>query len=426
MGLLNLTTDKASKSRWRLLNPSERPQSTRSTEPRPVKSVKFRLTKSADPAHEGMRRDRPAWDLWHNWKIEECVREPANTNDGDVQDPKNMISDSHRTEQLYPASSGLCQLPGELLNIVLSYLDLESQVSLRLSCRQFFHNCGSDSIFSLRYKMRIDTNPSVRLAWRLIPEWFRGHSQIPSNWLYCSKCATRHSRSSFPEAAIKLLPTRRVCLGHTKRLYLASDYSLSYMDIDDARKRLRPSIPIKYHNVPRDRAESPASARCSIDTALQIGPRIPHLLAATRQSAPFIHLWLHYHYHQNDEICRVPFCQANWPWNYYLRYFWRFYVNSRILDRGGSGLRLARDQPVVRFCTHLDSETGVVASAISSRRSHYAADKSIQGPNVRCEECGTELKVVLEADKTSLTVQVTKCLGNLRSAGDAQWLLHLE
>ncbi|KAG6986635.1 hypothetical protein G7Y79_00075g099070 [Physcia stellaris] len=376
-----------------------------------------------------MRRDKPAWDLWHNWKIEECIREPTNTIDDDVLNPSNLSPESHRTglEELSSPSPGLARLPCELLNIILGYLDLESQASLRLSCRQFFHNCGSSSVFSLRYKMRIDSDPSVRLAWRLIPEWFRGYSQIPSNWLYCGKCATRHSRSSFPEAAIKILPTRRICLGHIKRLYLASDYSVSFTDIDYARRQLRPSIPIKYHNPPRDRAESPASVRCSIDDALQIGPRVPHLLAATRQSAPFIHLWLHYS-RELGENWPAHFRPDDWPWYYYLRYFWRFYVDPRNLDTGGSRLRLARDQSVVRFCPHLHSKSGVVASAISSRRSHYAADKSIQGPSVRCEECATDIKIVLDADspRTSLTVQVTKCLGTLRSAGDADWLAHLE
>ena len=182
------------------------------------------------PRHGRKGVNLPELNLWHTWKREEY--ETLNRTSGTIQIPsesgraaKGHVSAAHGHPNFDEARTGITRLPREIMDIILSYLDLESEISLKLSCRYLYNSCGAESAFSLIYKMRIDPDPSVRLAWRLIPEWFPPSTHKPLKTLFCSGCEVRHCRNMFSEEQAMRLPTHRLCLGRLIRHCVSYDDS---------------------------------------------------------------------------------------------------------------------------------------------------------------------------------------------------------
>ena len=355
-----------------------------------------------------------AWDLWHNWKIEECTR-TTNPSSEKLNEPRDS-----RHDYILNPRCGLTQMPPELLNIISSYLDPESEVSFRLPCRTLYSNCGRDTVFGLRYKMRIDTNPAVRRAWRHIPEWFPGYSHIPPRLLWCSECKTRHRRYLFSSEEIARLPTRRQCLGRSLSLHVSPDCKLKFTDLRLASHGKEASVPINYHYGVQSRdggVDSPDSARCSFDGSPQTGDGVPHLLSTMRQSESFLQLW----YVLSDaEELNLPWYSRHNSSLFVLRYVWCFCITE-----SSFAIIAQLSSPCIRFCPHLKSDDQSIAPTISEYLSQPISSK-LKAPHVNCASCNTFLKISRPFDKSSIFIEVTRKLGALRSAGEEQWLAHLE
>ena len=156
---------------------------------------------------------------WHAWKHDEYYNtySAPQRNIGSTRDIAPDL-DGRAADGSPPP---LALLPSELLDLILSFLPQDAELSLRLSCPELYHRCGSQSLFSLMYTLRVDPDPDVRRRCRWVStflfERFH-HGTVTSTsarqgWpaLPCYPCGTRHPRSFFSEDEAVKLSGRRAC-----------------------------------------------------------------------------------------------------------------------------------------------------------------------------------------------------------------------
>ncbi|KAL8905727.1 MAG: hypothetical protein Q9171_006566 [Xanthocarpia ochracea] len=82
--------------------------------------------------------------IWHDWKHEEYTY--AVTNSRDDQDPPSLDLDSgadgDTNSSVVPP---LARLPAELLDLILSFLPKDAELTLRLACPALYHRYGSQT-----------------------------------------------------------------------------------------------------------------------------------------------------------------------------------------------------------------------------------------------------------------------------------------
>ena len=153
--------------------------------------------------------------LWHDWKREEYAF--PNASRADISAPTSVtVQDTHHVHD--PASkSGILQMPYDILHLIVRHLDIESELSLRFSCTHLYLNSGPEPTFSMIYKMRISTDPAVRMTWLLLSEWLPVFSWRSVKSLFCAECGDQHSWGVFHEGHARWLPSSRRCLDSLNR-----------------------------------------------------------------------------------------------------------------------------------------------------------------------------------------------------------------
>lgn len=410
-----------------------------------------RVEELGKPKRDDVVSKRLARDPWHAWKIEEYSHLYDSAGDAE---PTYINAEEERLSLSYgkigvakpsSASSRLTQLPREVLDLIVHNLDSALEIGLRHSCRQLYFRCGTDSLLSLKCRTRVDADHSVRLAWRSISLWFTENTRIPSKSLFCSACKIPHPRPVFSKEEARRLPRRRTCLGHLGQLRLAFDHKVTFTDLYQIRQPLGPAIPINFHRSANNEfmlSQHPALVRCCVDSSVQIGPRRPHLHSGTSQSAPFIHLWLSHQTGDYDAAEYQEWCKDKtrkcsdlydvWPRGqprvplFYLRYSWHFY--TEVSMTGNYSVHSVMDhlkQHVIRFCPHVSSIDPAVRKAVCAPRLRASFPDWV-GSEMRCKKCKTRLRFTRGIEECCLAVEVTRYLGTLESAGEAQWLANIE
>ena len=368
----------------------------------------------------GVNRHYPA--VWHDWKTEEYSL-LCGAWDG-TREPSEGLSSHTGAHEGDPTISGspsmrvpnINALPRELLHIIVSYLDVESELSLRFCCRHLYRHVGLESAFSLMYKMRIDKDPDVRLAWKLIPEWLPILSRKPTNRLFCCGCKARQPRSMFCTHQAMLLPSHRRCRGYTSKLCVSPELRIGFEDLKIAWNSDYAGMPIVTHHYNHNH---PAHDEFP-DTFLESS------FGDTCSSQPTppcqIHLW--YNWRSKQVVRRGLRC---WTQYYFLRYLWSFY--ARPSPESKPSLELLHNQmnqSVVKFCPHFGSNDPRLSSAINALSEVPLAWKMNKDrPVIDCGLCATSMRILLRADYTC-NIEVTRSIGPFMSPVDPQWLEHLE
>lgn len=302
------------------------PQCCASASPKEVESCQawsseamFRNAKTAETDQDREKVKRPAWDFWHGWKIEEYCNQ-IRTDDENEAARKKAAMDHYNCAQVrrylvgtQTNTRGLASLPRELLDIITAFLDPISEISLKLSCRDFYAGCGTRSVSNLRNQILIDDDEGVRLAWRYVSEWVPGFHHVPARQLYCCRCETQHPRRFFSGKEIIKLPTRRICEGRLRPLVVSPNLRIYFSYFEEIWSGEKPTVPTKYKHFTRndflpDMLPTeckhftcndflpdmlPALAKLVTDgsSQLQSGQRTPLLLSSKGDFTPYLHMW---------------------------------------------------------------------------------------------------------------------------------------
>ena len=161
--------------------------------------------------------------MWHDWKHEEYMH--AVTNSRDDRDPLSPNldggADGDTDSSVVPP---LDCLPPELLNLILSFLPKDAELTLRLACPALYHRYGSQTVFSLMCNLRIDPDLAVRQRSRWISNsWLQRlpHRMPGGAFLPCYPCGVQHFSHWFSRKEVWNRSGTRACLGWTRRLYLS-------------------------------------------------------------------------------------------------------------------------------------------------------------------------------------------------------------
>ena len=380
--------------------------------------------------------DMPAWDLWHGWKKEEYCGLLYAGDASHVARKKaaaEHYKDARRrwsSEEVHQAVTSLASLPRELLNIIVDLLDRESEISLRLTCRYLYFGCGNSPFFSLTCRTRVETDPALRSTLRFFSEYFPGFHHIPPRKLYCCSCQVPHFRTLFRKEDIIKLPSKRVCLGQLRRLWITSSWSLSFRDLKNMRyngesELTKPSgntalvFGIEGLPVSTDRVRNHCEPQ--VEAAEPVSLSLPG-------SSP---LYIHMRFTKtpdSGDLCYQKSAGAGYKGTesaWCIRYFWSLCIGLSLAREpcsSGSSEELLRS--AVKFCPHLPIDNGAVARVISSFHTAAASRKS-RNQTLTCSKCKTKVFFFRTTGKCCMAVEVTRYLGPLRSAGEAQWLAHL-
>ena len=398
------------------------------------------MLQNAKAVEANQHRKTHAWDSWHGWKLEEyCSLIRAADDENEVLRKKAATDhyDNARDRYCFGGSrldlSGFTRLPRELLDTILEFLDPASRICLRFSCRYLYFGCGATSIFNTLYPTQFDTNPAVRLDWRFISEWFPGYHHIPSKKLCCSRCQTRHYRKYFDDEQRIRLPSKRACKGQLRQLCVSPDLCINFANLEETRKRKEATISIHFDQITLEeskrRIHVPALTELETSSSSQLLQGSPHLISWSGQSTPYLQLrCIKKTSKHNSGIWRPPQFefQENLP-SFYLRYFWRFHLvlpstGNLSLDFVTNALK----DPKIHLCPHLKFGDPAVASAIYAYRSKDYFTKTSKSIIIKCSSCETTFKILQLKGDPGLIIQVTRSLGILDSAGEEQWLAHLE
>lgn len=371
--------------------------------------------RSGGEARQSPRRYPDPDTLWHDWKQEE-YRSSA-TSDGNNREAPDLTEADRGTRLL---CSSLCRLPRELLDLTLSFLPRDSELSLRLSCPTLYHNCGTQSMFSLVYTLRIDVDPGVRQrCFWIVNSWCqRHHQRKPLGTLPCFPCRTRHPRSFFSKEEAAKMTERRSCLGWTRRLYVTPQCWVTFQHVSKARQMgdlwgFEIQRPSSYHQrighysdigdeltALNDAVPEGRSSR-AVQAVLESGPSIPVIDTA----------W-------PTPVRLSPLCAEFYSFT--LSYDLRLPVPPIALNALPlQSFRKSFGRHPIRFCPHLSSDDlemrQLVQALLNKQRSR-----------LNCKMCKTWLTLdVHGSDMTVLRVHVKKDIGDTHSALDSTWLAHL-
>lgn len=164
--------------------------------------------------------------MWHDWKQEEYTYNATSNR----SDPDSLLPDLDRGDTKETTVSPLTQLPPELLDLIISFLPADAELTLRLSCLTLYHHHGSQTVFSLIYNLRIHPNLAVRHRTRWISNsWllprFPSHRMMPGGCLLCFPCEIQqHPRFWFATEEEEAWERSggRTCLRGTRGLYYVS------------------------------------------------------------------------------------------------------------------------------------------------------------------------------------------------------------
>ncbi|KAL8920843.1 MAG: hypothetical protein Q9208_006015 [Pyrenodesmia sp. 3 TL-2023] len=178
--------------------------------------------------------------MWHDWKDEEYTGAVTNSRDDnrDLSSPnldrRGADGDTNSSVEVPPR---LARLPPELLDLILSFLPKDAELTLRLACPALYHRHCSQTVFSLLCNLRIDPDLAVRQRSRWISNsWLqRLPHQLPRGaFLPCSPCGAEHLRYCFSREEVWNQSGTRACLGWTRRLYLSPRHSMTLRQLLNA------------------------------------------------------------------------------------------------------------------------------------------------------------------------------------------------
>ena len=121
--------------------------------------------------------------------------------------------------------TSLLDFPQEVRDMLFDYLPLNSEISLRLSCRSYY-NC-TPALTTLMD--RVIDSPDLTFERICMNE--RDPCFRPSNRLVCSGCKRLHDEQAFPEKELLKKGENRNCVGRLGRFYFTSDDSVSFQNL---------------------------------------------------------------------------------------------------------------------------------------------------------------------------------------------------
>ena len=334
---------------------------------------------------------------WHDWK-QEGYMSPENA----ITTNRQALDSLTNVQQSNIFVSPMTRLPPEILDLILTFLPRDAELSLRLSCPEVYNGCGSQPMFSLVYTLCANADHQVRQRSRWIYNcWIQSYNKKRSliTTLPCYSCGILHPKLFFSETEAAKESGTRSCLGWTRKLYLTPHSWISYQHIFEARKKWDKRGFQKQISSP---------TRCG--------------LVATKDTAEEGN-------NARPVLLRIEGLELVWPtpahlspliWDFHpfrLNYCIRFHFLRQTLS-GHASLARFGDQPF-KFCPHMGPAALEIGSLVQGQLKK-------RGKRLHCQECKTVVAVQYSrVFPTLLDAHVTKIVGDLFSALDPVWLAHL-
>lgn len=273
--------------------------------------------------------------------------------------------------------------------MITDRLDTYSLLSLKLSCRRFYHTPPELSF--LIEEARKDSSLKFRYLCMLedVLSRFLRSPQI----LACSGCKRLHGRRLFIHTEIEKQPDSRQCIGWQKKLLITPSIGISFSD-------LALMLPI---NMPRWRPLTAypflSNSYCAVgDTYLGVPDYV---------QLQFI--WV-----RNDMHFRRQ-CHVLYVWKY-------SFERPQCQKKFKKSLERQLKHVRIDLCLHVKSN----CQALVRITIHGMLRNEIEGFDYRCEKCATKMRIVCNRPKMEAEIYVQRDIGTIESAADPIWITQIQ
>lgn len=272
--------------------------------------------------------------------------------------------------------------------MITDRLDTYSLLSLKLSCRRFYHTPPEMSF--LIEEARKD--PSLMFRYLCMLEDVQSRFLRSPQILACSGCKRLHGRRLFIHTESEKQPDSRQCIGWQKQLMITPSIGISFSDLTLMmpvhRRHLMPIITHPY--------------LCNSFHSVVDTPGIPDYVL-------LLHIYV-----RNDIHFRKR-CHVLYTWKYS---FERPQCQKKIKTSLERQLKHVR----IDFCLHTKSSCrALVRITINGMLCN-----EMEGFDYRCKKCETAMRIVCNGPKMEAEFWIKREIGTVESAADPKWITQIQ